>query len=101
MKTIGLFVKENRKKMGWTQQQLAEKMELSRPFVLEIEVGRKVFSSDKLKKLAEVLNLSEEEKNLMYDLAAKFRNDIPEDIREFLLEHTELYKDIRNKMKEV
>lgn len=98
MNTIGKFIREKRKEKGWTQKQFADEMKISRPFILEIEVGRKVFSSDRLKELIKVLKLNKDEEILMYDLAAKFKNDIPEDIREFLLNNPEMYKEIRSKI---
>lgn len=54
---IGKFIKEKRLSLNMTQQELAEKAELSRSYLVEIEKGTYNISSETLIKLAIVLNI--------------------------------------------
>ncbi|MEG1408043.1 MAG: XRE family transcriptional regulator, partial [Ruthenibacterium sp.] len=56
----------------------------------DIEQGRrKPFDSDKIEIFCNELNLSEQDKALMYDLAARDRREIPSDIDDIMM-HTEI-----------
>ena len=54
---IGKFIKERRMSLNMTQQELAEKAELSRSYLVETEKGTYNISSETLIKLAIVLNI--------------------------------------------
>ena len=56
--TIGDRIKEIRKKRGLTQEQLAEKLDISVQFVGQIERGLKLPSMPVFIKLVEILNVS-------------------------------------------
>lgn len=49
-----------RRQLGWTQEQLAEKAEISVPFMTQIELGRKTPSLDVVESIANALNISYE-----------------------------------------
>ena len=85
-KTFGTFVKEKRLAKGINLRKLAELLELAPAYISDIENGnRNSPSPDKMEKLVEVLGLNEDEKNEMYDLAAKDRdNTVAPDISEYV-----------------
>lgn len=55
-KTLGQNIKQRRKELGLTQQQLADKMNISLNFMGKIEVAFSKPSLDTLIELAEALN---------------------------------------------
>ena len=57
-KAIGLRIKNERNKMGLTQFQLAEKLEISPQYEGKIERGEKRFSFETIAKISVVLNTS-------------------------------------------
>ncbi|MBE5732684.1 MAG: helix-turn-helix transcriptional regulator [Clostridiales bacterium] len=85
-KTFGAFIKEKRLEKGINLRKLAELLELAPAYISDIENGnRNSPSPDKMEKLVEVLGLNEDEKNEMYDLAAKDRdNTVAPDISEYV-----------------
>ena len=85
-KTFGTFIKEKRLEKGINLRKLAELLVLAPAYISDIENGnRNSPSSDKMEKLVEVLGLNEEERNEMYDLAAKDRdNTVAPDISEYV-----------------
>ena len=56
-KLLGLNIKKYRELRGLTQNQLAEKVDLSREYVADIERGLKNISLRKLYAIADVLNV--------------------------------------------
>ena len=86
MKTFGEFIKEKRLKKGINLRKLAELLVVAPAYLSDIENGnRNSPSPDKMEKLVEVLGLNEDEKNLMYDLAAKDRdNTVAPDISQYV-----------------
>lgn len=54
---IGRKVRQERLKHGWTQEELAEKTEMSASFIGQIERGVKVVSIDTLERLSRVFGL--------------------------------------------
>lgn len=85
-KTFGTFIKEKRLEKGINLRKLAELLVLAPAYISDIENGnRNSPSPDKMEKLVEVLGLNEEERNEMYDLAAKDRdNTVAPDISEYV-----------------
>ena len=85
-KTFGTFIKEKRLEKGINLRKLAELLVLAPAYIGDIENGnRNSPSSDKMEKLVEVLGLNEEERNEMYDLAAKDRdNTVAPDISQYV-----------------
>ena len=57
-KAIGERVKEHRNLLGYTQEQFAEKLDISLRFVADIELGKKGMSIDTLIKMCELLSVS-------------------------------------------
>lgn len=86
--SFGEFIVEKRSKPGVeiSSRKLAEYMGVSAPFWCDIEKNRKMPSMDyqKLDKLADVLKLNDVEKDVMFDLAAKSRDEIPADVNDYV-----------------
>lgn len=57
-KAIGERVKEHRNLLGYTQEQFAEKLDISLRFVADIELGKKGMSIDTLIKMCTLLSVS-------------------------------------------
>ena len=69
-----------------TQKDVADQLGISLTLLSDIEKGRrKPFDSDKIEVFCRFLNLSDEDRELMYDLAAKETREIPSDIDETLM----------------
>ena len=85
-KTFGTFIKGKRLEKGINLRKLAELLVIAPAYISDIENGnRNSPSPDKMEKLVEVLGLNEDEKNEMYDLAAKDRdNTVAPDISEYV-----------------
>lgn len=85
-KTFGTFVKEKRLEKGINLRKLADLLDVAPAYISDIENGnRNSPAPDKMERLVEVLGLNEDEKNEMYDLAAKGRdNAVAPDISEYV-----------------
>ena len=55
---IGKRITELRKKLGWTQEELAEKADLTPQFVSYAESGKRAMRPENLLKLSKALNVS-------------------------------------------
>lgn len=71
MSTIGARIKEQRTKIGITQQELADKLELSLEMVRSMENNRKKPSVETLTKLSDLFNCSTDY------LLCKIDNEVP------------------------
>ncbi len=85
MRTFGEFISLKRKEKRITLKAMAEELEISTPYMSDVEKGRRYsFDLDKLEKIAKILNMSEEEKNEMMDLAGKQREEVAPDLPEYI-----------------
>lgn len=55
---VGRRVKEVREFLGWTQEQLAERLELSRPSIANIETGRQRMMLHDIENICRVFNMT-------------------------------------------
>lgn len=58
LQDIGNRITELRKRLGWTQEELAEKADLTPQFVSYAESGKKAMRPENLLKLSKALNVS-------------------------------------------
>ena len=87
MNEFGEFINKKRVAAKLSMRDIAKKLDISAPFLSDVEKGRRgPFDYDKLKLLAEVLNLSEEEEHQMLDLAGSYRDTIAPDLPEYIKE---------------
>jgi DNA-binding Xre family transcriptional regulator len=69
-----------------TLKELSERLGISLSFLSDIEQGRrKPFESDKIDLFCKELDLLDDDKALMYDLAARDRGEIPSDIDDIMM----------------
>ncbi|MCM1328803.1 MAG: helix-turn-helix domain-containing protein [Ruminococcus sp.] len=57
-KSMGERVRKRREKLGYTREELAEKLDISVTFAAEIELGKKGMSLDTLVRVCELLSVS-------------------------------------------
>ena len=84
---FGKFIETKRKALNKTLRGLAADLDIASAYMSDIEKGHRYPpDKDKLEKMAELLNLSEEEKNKMFDLAAGEKdNSVSPDLPEYIM----------------
>lgn len=89
---FGEFIKSRRLRDSreLTLKDIASKLGLSLSMLSDIEQGRrKPFDSEKIEAFCDYLDLPDEDRALMYDLAARDRGEIPSDIDDIMM-HSEI-----------
>lgn len=84
--TFADYLKQKRTEKGINLRSLAEQINIAPAYLSDIEKGKRNSpSADKMDKIAEVLELTEEEIHIMQDLAADGRpNCVAPDISEYV-----------------
>lgn len=84
---FGKFIEEKRKAKDITLRGLATLLEIAPAYMSDIEKGHRYPpDKDKLEAMASFLELSEDEKNKMYDLAAgEKENTVSPDLPEYIM----------------
>jgi transcriptional regulator with XRE-family HTH domain len=84
---FGKFIETKRKALNKTLRGLAADLDIAPAYMSDIEKGHRYPpDKEKLEKMAELLNLSEEEKNKMFDLAAGEKdNSVSPDLPEYIM----------------
>ena len=84
---FGDFVAEKRKEKDLSLRKMAEMLDLSPAYWSDIEKGRRNPPGlSKLKELAQLLLLSQEETDYMIDIASEDRDEIPMDLPDYIKE---------------
>lgn len=84
---FGEFLQKKREEKQITLRKMAELLGFSAPFLSDVEKDRRnPPDMEKLSMLAEILQLSEEDKSLMLDLAGKKRNSVAPDLPGYIME---------------
>lgn len=87
-KNFGDFLYKKRVENKITMRQMAEELGVSPVFISDIEKDhRNPFDVNRLKQLVPFLNLTNEERDLMYDLAGKKRNEVAPDLHDYITEN--------------
>lgn len=75
-KTFGQYLKEKRLEKKMSLRTLADKIELSAPYLSDIEHDRRnPLSNEKIDEVSKVLGLTAEERNEMFDIAASAKGE--------------------------
>lgn len=84
---FGEFIKQRRKSQGITLRGMAEGLDIAPAFMCDIEKGHRYPpNKEKLYEMARILQLNEEETNMMFDLAAREReNYVSQDISGYIM----------------
>ena len=85
------FLKDKRRSREITVRDMAEKSGLSAGYYSDIESGRRnPPDRETLDRMISVLNLSDEDRVIFYDLAGKARSEAPPDLSEYINEYEEV-----------
>lgn len=84
--TFGSFLIKKRMEQELSARQLANALSISAVYMCDIEKDRRPAPAEILKNLPRILQLSENETNIMHDLAAKSRNSVSADLPEYIME---------------
>ncbi len=85
---FGKFVELKRKEQGITLRGLAGELDIAPAYMSDMEKGRRYPpDKEKLGEIARILKLSEEDRHLMFDLAAMAKNNtVSPDLPEYIME---------------
>lgn len=84
---FGKFIEERRKALGLTLRGFAAELDIAPAYMSDIEKGRRYPPDKKLDEIAQILNLQEEEKAHMLDLAALTKTKtVSSDLPEYIME---------------
>lgn len=84
---FGDFLNKKRVEKKITLRNMANMLGVSAPFLTDVEKDRRnPFDYDKLTKIANILQLSNEENETMLNLAGKKRNSVAPDLPEYIIE---------------
>lgn len=94
---FGKFIEEKRKALGITLRGLATELEIAPAFMSDIEKGHRYPpAKEKLYKMAEVLKLSDEDRDKMFDLAANEReNTVSQDLSDYIMSNDKVRMALR------
>ena len=83
---FGAFLQRKREEKRITLRKMAELLGFSAPFLSDVEKDRRNPPElSKLEHIAEILGLSYEEKQTMFNLAGKKRDSVAPDLREYIM----------------
>lgn len=84
---FGDFLQKKREEKKVTLRKMADMLGFSAPFLSDVEKDRRnPPEKDKLDMIVNILGLSEEEKDLMFNLAGRRRNTVAPDLPEYIME---------------
>lgn len=87
-KLFGELLTQLREKKDKTLRELARAIGVSAPFLSDVEKGRRsALTAERIDKVAEVLQLDQDERNALFDTAGKQKNSIPPDLPDYIMEH--------------
>lgn len=96
METFGQMLRRKRIEKGIPASHLADRCGVVHGFIWRLEKGRRLPPRGAvLKTLADTLCATEQEKEQFYDLAALPRNEVPDDILQYLMENKSMWETIR------
>ena len=96
-KSFGRFLISKRQEKEISARQLAIALDYSAVYICDSEKDRRPVPDEILEKLPVLLHLSEEEKEEMYDLAARSRNTVSADLPEYRSEERRVGKECRSR----
>lgn len=83
--TFGEFIKEKRQSKGITLRAFADKIDIAPAYMSDIEKSkRNAPTQEILEKMVKILELSNEETNELFDLAANSKDAIAQDLKEYV-----------------
>lgn len=93
---FGAFLRKKRKERHFTVKTLANLIGKSTSYVSQLESGiRPAPKHEMLESISNSLVLDKTEKEVFFDLAAKSRNTIPDDLTDYINSHDEIKETLR------
>lgn len=92
---FGEYIRTIRMEKKISLRNLASRVGISPPYLSDIEKGNRYPPTKLLSRLSDTLRLTNEERQMMYDLAGEARNEIPEDIAIYLRQNESARKAVR------
>lgn len=84
---FGAFIKAKREEKKITLRKMADLLDVSAPFLSDVEKDRRnPFDLDKLTLVSQILCLSPEDEELMFNLAGNKRNSVAPDLPEYIMQ---------------
>lgn len=84
---FGRFLADQRKQYELTIRQFADMIGITAPYLSDIEKGRRAAPDSKLEAIADVLHLSAADRERMFDLAARAReNQVSTDLSGYIMD---------------
>ncbi len=84
-KNFGDFIAKKREEKQITLREMAKRLDISPPYLSDVEKDRRnPFELEKLEQLSRILNLSEEEETIMFNLAGKKRDEVAPDLPDYI-----------------
>lgn len=98
--TFSDFLIKKRDSIPLNNSQLAKKAGITSVYLGEIIKKKKCPPEKKTQyALADALQISEEERCRLFDLAARERNEIPVDVYDYIANHVNIVDEIRDRMR--
>ena len=95
-KTFGEFLKEKRMEKGASYRDLAKAIDVSAPYISDIEKGRRHAPSvDKLNAIADYFELTSEERNQMFDIAGDENGIVAPDVPSYIEDNNHIVAALR------
>ncbi len=83
--TFGEFLQRKREENQITLRKMAELLDFSAPFLSDVEKSRRNPPDlSKLEQIAEILHLTDDERNEMFELAGEMRDSIAPDLPDYI-----------------
>lgn len=96
---FGEYIKQKRQEKSKTLRGLADEIGIAPSYMSDIEKGkRNAPTQEYLEKLITVLELNEEERNELFDLAATSKDTIAQDLTEYVSENPNVRVALRKAM---
>lgn len=87
-RTFGELLTFLRVQKDVTLRELAKGIGVSAPFLSDVEKGRRsALTAERIEKVVEMLRLSTDEKNHLYNAAGKQKKSIPLDLPDYIMNH--------------
>lgn len=84
---FGEYIAKRRADLGVTLRGMAEKLDITPAYLSDIEKGRRNPPEKALlEKMATMLTITGEDKNLLFDLAGEGRNEIAADLPDYIMD---------------
>ena len=96
IQTFGSFVIEKRLERQMTAREFSKRINLSAVYICDIEKDRRAAPrAEILNRMADALSLTNEERNIFYDLAAHSKNTVSDDLPEYIMENKKVREALR------